>query len=139
MDLSALNGTDGFQITGEAGGEESGFSVSAAGDINGDTFLDFLIGSPFGGVAAAHVVFGQASGFGSNLDLSALDGANGFQINAEAVSDYAGRSVAGAGDLNGDGFDDLIIGAHRYDGSSYETGAAYVVFGKASGFAADLE
>ena len=58
------------------------------------------------------MVFGKASGFASSLELSALDGSNGFQINGEAAGDHSGRSVAGAGDVNGDGFADLIVGAH---------------------------
>ena len=57
------------------------------------------------------MVFGKASGFSSSLELSALDGTNGFQINGEAAFDFSGRSVAGAGDVNGDGFADLIVGA----------------------------
>ena len=84
----------------------------------------------------SYVVFGQASGFSSSLDLSALDGDNGFQINGEAAYDRSGRSVASAGDVNGDGFADLIIGAFGADSS---TGASYVVFGHASGFSSSLD
>lgn len=51
------------------------------------------------------------STFGSIIELSSLDGTDGFQINDEAAGDYSGRSVASAGDINGDGIDDLIIGA----------------------------
>ena len=61
------------------------------------------------------MLFGRASGFASSLDLSALDGSNGFRINGEAAGDLCGRSVAGAGDVNGDGFADLIIGATGAD------------------------
>ena len=61
------------------------------------------------------MVFGQASGFSSNLDLSALDGNNGFKINGEAAFDDSGNSVASAGDVNGDGLADLIIGAYGAD------------------------
>ena len=57
-------------------------------------------------------MFGKAtSGFAANLDLSTLDGSNGFKISGEAADDQSGGSVASAGDVNGDGFDDLIIGA----------------------------
>jgi hypothetical protein len=70
------------------------------------------------------VVFGKAGGFAASLDLSTLDGSNGFQINGEAAADRSGYSVSAAGDVNGDGFGDLIIGA-RY------AGASYVVFGSA--------
>ena len=57
------------------------------------------------------MVFGKAGGFNFNFQLSTLNGADGFQINGEAAGDYSGFSVAGAGDVNGDGFDDLVIGA----------------------------
>jgi hypothetical protein len=83
IELSALNGTTGFQINGEAADDNSGFSVASAGDINGDGFDDVIIGAlqadPNGiGSGASYVVFGAAGGFAANLNLSALTGANGF-------------------------------------------------------------
>ena len=56
-------------------------------------------------------MFGKASGFAANLDLSTLDGATGFKLSGVAAGDYSGCSVASAGDVNGDGFADLIVGA----------------------------
>ena len=56
-------------------------------------------------------MFGQASGFAANIDLSALDGTTGFKLSGVAANDYSGISVASAGDVNGDGFADLIVGA----------------------------
>jgi hypothetical protein len=55
-----------------------------------------------------------------------------------AAGDFTGSSVSGAGDVNGDGFDDLIIGANAADSNAYNSGASYVVFGKASAFAPNL-
>ena len=69
----------------------------------------------------------RASGFAANLELSALDGTTGFQINGEAEYDRSGHSVASAGDVNGDGFADLIIGASYADPNV--SGATYVIFG----------
>jgi Ca2+-binding RTX toxin-like protein len=143
IQLSTLNGTTGFQINGEVAGDQSGTFVASAGDVNGDGFDDLIIGAfaadPNGSASgASYVVFGKASGFAPNFNLSTLDGTTGFQINGEVTGDWSGRSVASAGDVNGDGFDDLIIGAERADPNGNESGASYVVFGKASGFAADL-
>ena len=143
LNLSALDGTNGFQISGEAAGDESGYSVSTAGDVNGDGFADLLIGARYADPSgpnsgASYVVFGKASGFGANLNLSALDGTNGFQISGEAAGDRAGVAVSTAGDVNGDGFADLLIGANNADPNGLYSGASYVVFGKASGFGANL-
>ena len=69
------------------------------------------------------------STFGSIIELSSLDGADGFVINGVAAGDYSGRSVASAGDINGDGFDELIIGARGADPNGNTTSSAsYVVF-----------
>ncbi len=144
IDLSSLNGTNGFQINGEAAGDFAGYSVSAAGDINGDGFGDVIVGAPFAAPngarsGATYVVFGKASGFSANLELSSLNGANGFQINGEAPNDVSGFAVSSAGDVNGDGFDDIIIGAYGANIDGPYAGASYVVFGKASGFSANFQ
>ncbi|MCP5089911.1 MAG: hypothetical protein GY949_03205, partial [Gammaproteobacteria bacterium] len=144
LEFSALTGSNGFQINGEAALDTGGRSVSAVGDINGDGFDDLIIGAdgadPNGAYSgASYVVFGKASGFTADLELSSLTGSNGFQINGEAASDYGGRSVSSAGDVNGDGFADLIVGAFRADPNGSASGASYLAFGKASGFTADLE
>jgi hypothetical protein len=59
-----------------------------------------------------YVVFGQATGWTASLDLSSLNGSNGFRLDGIDVADESGFSVSGAGDVNGDGFDDVIIGAY---------------------------
>ena len=144
LQLSSLNGTNGFQLNGEAAYDYSGRSVSAAGDINGDGFDDLLIGAnganPNGSRSGTtYVVFGQVGGFGAELQLSSLNGSNGFKIHGEAAYDYSGLSVSAAGDINGDGFDDILIGAYRADPNGSYSGTAYVVFGQAGGFGAALQ
>jgi hypothetical protein len=141
--LSGLDGTNGFKLSGLTDRDYAGFSVSAAGDVNGDGFADLFIGAPSaeeGGTnrGAAYVVFGKADGFSPSLVLSGLDGSNGFKLAGLADRDYAGRSVSAAGDVNGDGFADLIMGAFRAAEGGTRRGAAYVVFGKAGGFGASV-
>ncbi len=143
IELATLDGTDGFQINGEAIQDFAGLSVASAGDVNGDGYDDLLISADRNdesgaNAGASYVIFGKASGFAANLNLSSLNGVNGFQISGEAAGDTAGRSVASAGDVNGDGYADLIIGAPRASANGYRSGAVYVVLGKASGFAANL-
>ncbi len=145
LNLSALNGTSGFRLNGDEAGALSGFSVSSAGDFNGDGFDDVLIGANLGGhgvgfaVGATYVVFGKPSAFSSEFDLSSLNGTDGFRIDGIDPDDQSGFSVSDAGDLNGDGFDDLIIGAEQADpNGNNDAGECYVVFGKASGFGATL-
>ncbi|MBX9255762.1 FG-GAP repeat protein [Desmonostoc muscorum CCALA 125] len=145
LNLSSLNGSNGFVINGINSGDYSGGSVSSAGDINGDGFDDLIIGafgaSPNGQflIGSSYVVFGSSSGFDAQFNLSSLNGSNGFVINGIDAFDFSGSSVSSAGDINGDGIDDLIIGSFGADpnGQSY-AGSSYVVFGSSSGFGASF-
>jgi len=84
------------------------------------------------------VVYGSASGYGSSLSLSSLDGSNGFVLEgidggsySYSSGDYSGISVSGAGDVNGDGLSDLLIGADGADpAGNYNAGETYVVYGR---------
>ena len=137
ISLGALTEDDGFTVAGIAQNDQAGRSVSNAGDVNGDGFDDFIVSADYaGGIGAAYVVFGQAGGL-SNLNLSDLNGANGFKLAGANLKDFAGGSVSAAGDVNGDGFADLIVGATGADADNSadpnnNRGAAYVIFGRSS-------
>jgi FG-GAP repeat len=147
FNLADLNGSNGFIFNGIAGGvngDRVGASVSGAGDINGDGIDDLIIGAPSAGsngtytTGQSYVVFGDRTGFDPSLNLNSLNGSNGFILNGITREDTSGSSVSGAGDINGDGIDDLIIGAPSADPSAREVyptvGQSYVVFGSRNGF-----
>jgi hypothetical protein len=136
VELSALDGTNGFQINGIDADDDSGSSVSSAGDVNGDGIDDIIIGAPGAdpngnsGAGESYVVFGATDWTSQFVELSALDGTNGFQINGIDRNDISGFSVSSAGDVNGDGIDDIIIGAIGADpNGNSRAGESYVVFG----------
>ena len=139
MDLSSLDGNNGFRLDGVTASDRLGISVSNAGDVNGDGFDDVIVGANGAGrdSGSSYVVFGQASGFSATMNLSSLNGSNGFRLNGVA-GDFSGGSVRTAGDVNGDGFTDLIVGAQLADPNGVNSGSSYVVFGKASGFSATM-
>ena len=119
---ATLTAAQGFRIFGADAYDQSGFSVSSAGDVNGDGFDDLIVGAPCGDAAGnaksnageSYVIFGQASGF-ADIDLATLTAAQGFRIFGADAGDQSGWSVSSAGDVNGDGFDDLIVGAPSGD------------------------
>jgi hypothetical protein len=156
IDLAAItsgDGSQGFVLQGESVFDQSGFSVASAGDINGDGFDDLIVGAPLadgpangrGSAGDSYVIFGKAGGFAATIDLATItsgDGSQGFVLQGESVYDGSGYSVASAGDVNGDGFDDLIVGARSADGPADGrdiAGESYVIFGKAGGFGATID
>ncbi len=117
--------------TGQAdqSGAQYGLCVATAGDVNGDGYDDVLVGAPFfDGVGAdegrAFLYFGTASGVSTGAAWTT--GAN------QAGARY-GRSVATAGDVNGDGYADVIIGAERFDGAVVDCGRAWIYTGSPAG------
>ncbi|MBA5249987.1 MAG: hypothetical protein FE834_10765, partial [Gammaproteobacteria bacterium] len=127
-DIASASSTGGFVINGEKRFDNSGFSVSTAGDVNGDGLDDLIVGAyrDNAETGKSYVVFGKTNTAAINLSVIA-QGTGGFVVNGEKQFDYSGRSVSYAGDVNGDGLDDLIVGA---SGANSKTGKSYVVFGK---------
>ncbi|MEM7705620.1 MAG: integrin alpha [Pseudomonadota bacterium] len=132
LDLASLDGSNGFRINDVAILGQLGEAVSAIGDINGDGFDDLAIGDPNRGPGdlsipgVVYVVFGAAT-FPAELELSDLSGSNGFVVEGPAGNQRLGAALAGAGDFNNDGLDDLVIGAPQDGG-----GRGYVLLGNSA-------
>jgi hypothetical protein len=132
-----------FGIASQDGRLVYGTVVRNVGDVNGDGVQDYAVAAPYTGTTEreqsgiVHVVFGRRSPV---ADV-ALPGAaaDGLQIGGLPTGARAGMDVAGIGDLNGDGFGDLVVGAPWAGTLERPTaGAAYVVFGAADGGSVDL-
>jgi len=121
---------------GVAADDEAGTSLSGGGDVDGDGYDDLLIGAPGnadGGAEAGqtYLILGGAAGWFMDVDLATADGS----FVGEAAQDRSGYSVAIAGDVNGDGYDDVLIGALDNDAGGAEAGQSYLLFGGAGGWA----
>ena len=126
---------NGFHIMGQDRYDREGWSVSGGGDFNGDGLSDVVVGSPNDNIEGradngkAHIVFGKRTRNSATFHLRDLSSTNGFGAFGQANLDEAGRAVA-LGDINGDGTDDLIVGAHNVDpGGRSNAGRTYVVYG----------
>ncbi len=144
LDLADLDGTNGFSIPGLKAGDRIGDSISSAGDVNGDGLDDFIFSfeenETQGTTGGAYVVFGSNEAFPATFDLTALNGTNGFRVDAVDLGSSAGTSAAGVGDVNGDGLDDVAFTApFASPNGERDGGETYVIFGQRSGFPATVD
>jgi len=137
LDPAKLDGTNGFTVIIGDDPADPLVLVNTAGDVNSDGYDDLLIAAPESNphgkddAGKSYVLFGKAGGFSATFDLSTVDGTNGFLINGIEAHDLSGRPVKTAGDVNGDGFDDLLIAAGDANPDGHEeAGQSYVVFGR---------
>ena len=134
LDLNSL-GTAGILFGGSSAGEKFGNAMDCAGDFNGDGTNDIVIGAfKYGGTGHVYLVHGSTT-LASQSMTTFYTGSAGFRFIAAAEGDDAGFSVCGAGDINGDGREDVLIGAPGADKSK---GRIYVVFGMATSRVSNL-
>jgi hypothetical protein len=140
-----VNGKGGFAINSSYVSGRSGYSVSGAGDVNGDGLDDLIVGVPGQGTGgytdrpgASYVVFGKPGTEAVDLALIEAGSGGGFVIRGEGVNVGSGHSVAGIGDVNGDGLADLAVGVATRYGNVDHADRSYVVFGKADTAAVEL-
>ena len=127
----------GFRIDGAAQYNHTGYSVAGVGDVNGDGYADIAVGGFNAGYnsrfnsGSTTIILGRAGG-SSNIDL-ASPGSNDYRFDGAASGDRSGK-VAAAGDVDGDGFADVLIGAHNADPlGRTDAGAAYLLFSQSQG------
>ncbi|MEM6913375.1 MAG: integrin alpha, partial [Pseudomonadota bacterium] len=135
IDLSSLDGSNGFVFTAGGLNDFLGRSVSSAGDVNGDGFDDILVSAPFAKFSGqAHLIYGRDDGFSASFGPRDFESGEGATFTGKRFADEFGWPAVAAGDINGDGFDDILFGAHLADGLAGEAGSVDLVLGSADPF-----
>ncbi len=129
VEIDPVYSTATTTLSGETTNSYFGYSVSGAGDVNGDGYDDVIVGAYVYATytGRAYLYMGSSSGVSDTAETT---------LSGSSRSDGFGRSVSGAGDVNGDGYDDVIVGAY---GARTSDGEAYVYAGSSSGLSSTPE
>ncbi|RLF32857.1 MAG: hypothetical protein DRN07_04045 [Thermoplasmata archaeon] len=132
---AGLSTTADWSVESDQADAKLGISVGTAGDVNGDGYADVIVGANFydngqENEGAAFVYHGSAAGLSTTVDWSAEGGQSDANF---------GNAVSTAGDVNGDGYSDVIVGAYKYDGDQEDEGRAFVYYGSATGLSATAD
>jgi ribonuclease PH len=142
FNFTVLNSDGSIPVVPPYGGTANsvlGWSVAGAGDVNGDGYDDVIVTAKNEDATykgAAYVIYGNASGKGADLSGGTIASSLGFKISG-GISDFLGSIVTGIGDVNGDGFADVLVATDKAN-SATTINAAYVVYGSATNANVDL-
>lgn len=136
---SGLDGTLLCELQSEGGGDDFGGSVSGAGDVNHDGFADVIVGAfrnDAGGTDAgrAYIFFGGNGPYPRTINAANAD----MILTGETSHDLFGIAVAGVGDVDGDGFGDVMVGASESNAGAYKAGRVYVFLGSAGPYPVNI-
>ncbi|PAU80450.1 hypothetical protein CK501_08365 [Halovibrio salipaludis] len=147
LDITGLSLANGFFVRGWDSNAEFGQSISGGADINGDGYEDFIVGltddDQFDTDAgAAYVIFGKPGETRSDIELqtvqSTVESSNGFAIFGEDSNNRLGSASTLTGDLNGDGYDDIVVAAGQNDSGATHSGTVYVIWGQSGATRSDI-
>ncbi len=125
FDLTTLNGINGFKVEGVAEDERRGASIGKLGDINGDGIDDIALASQ----GDKHMfLYGRSTGFSATITMNEITATIGFIFTESGVGE-----IKGAGDVNGDGINDILLGQYAWSGTTY------ILFGRNSNFPLDVD